>query len=74
MIVGPFRDVDPGSWSGGCGRFLRNGAFVAVLQTRLLHVGAVPFETPVDPGDHDPSALLGQCFCAFRCIVRAIAS
>ena len=57
---------------GGCLR--RNEAFVARLQTRLLHVGVMPFETPVDPGDHDPSALLGQCLCAFRCIARAIAS
>ena len=39
-----------------------------------FHVGAVPFETPVDPGDHVSSALLGQCPCAFRCIARAIAS
>ena len=25
-------------------------AYVARLQTRLLNVGAAPFETPVDPG------------------------
>ena len=58
--------------AGGC--LLRNEAFVARLQTRPLHVGTVPFVTPVDPGDRDPSALLGQCLCAFRCIARAIAS
>ena len=73
VVVGPFRDVDPGSWLGGCGCLLRIEAYVARLQTRPLHVGAVPFETPVDPSDHVPSALLGQCPCAFRCIARAIA-
>ena len=32
-------------------------AYLARLQTRPLHVGAAPFEPPVGPGDHVPSAL-----------------